>query len=286
MRHDHPSSRSRFPFLFMGISGLLVSATLGLSSSAPAAGGASELGLWYNDAGKGAIEIRPCATSGRDANKLCGVIVWLKEPNFKNGKPLTDGYNSDPSKRHRPICGLPVLGGLQRVSEGGYDNGWVYDPEQGQAFDAAIQLRTADRLILTGYKGIKFFSKSFVWKRAPADLPRCDGNTTARDVKSTVGAAQPTAPAKAKVAAPAQPTAADKAKVAITPTQPPAADKAKVAVTPTQPATPEKVASGAPVPGENVPVATVARASAQAQTDVLVPPRPVPAVRPPHPPIE
>jgi uncharacterized protein (DUF2147 family) len=284
----------------MGISGLLVSATLGLSSSAPAAGGASELGLWYNDAGKGAVEIRPCATSGRDANKLCGFIVWLKEPNFKNGKPLTDGYNSDPSKRHRPICGLPVLGGLQRVSEGGYDNGWVYDPEQGQAFDAAIQLRTADRLILTGYKGIKFFSKSFIWKRAPADLPRCDGNTTARDVKSTVGAAQPAA-ARAKVAAPAQPTAADKAKVAITPTQlpaadkakvavaptqPPVVDKAKVAVAPTQPVTPEKVASGAPVPAENAPVATVAGASAQAQTDLLVPPRPVPAVRPPHPPIE
>jgi uncharacterized protein (DUF2147 family) len=284
----------------MRISGLLVSATLGLSSSAPAAGGASELGLWYNDAGKGAVEIRPCATSGRDANKLCGFIVWLKEPNFKNGKPLTDGYNSDPSKRHRPICGLPVLGGLQRVSEGGYDNGWVYDPEQGQAFDAAIQLRTADRLILTGYKGIKFFSKSFIWKRAPADLPRCDGNTTARDVKSTVGAAQPAA-ARAKVAAPAQPTAADKAKVAITPTQlpaadkakvavaptqPPVVDKAKVAVAPTQPVTPEKVASGAPVPAENAPVATVAGASAQAQTDLLVPPRPVPAVRPPHPPIE
>ena len=105
-------------------------------------------------------------------------------------------------------------------------------------------------------------------------------------MKSTVGAAQPTAPAKAKVAAPAQPAPTDKAKVAATPTQPPAADKTTVAVTPTQPATPEKVASGAPVPSENVPAATVARASAQAQTDVLVPPRPVPAVRPPHPPIE
>lgn len=225
----------------MGISGLLVSATLGLSSSAPAAGGVSELGLWYNDAGKGAVEIRPCATSGRDANKLCGFIVWLKEPNFKNGKPLTDGYNSDPSKRHRPICGLPVLGGLQRVSDGGYDNGWVYDPEQGQAFDAAIQLRTSDRLILTGYKGIKFFSKSFLWKRAPADLPRCAGTAAARETKNTVGAVQPAA---------AAPAAAAKAKVAAKPAQPPA----------------------------ETADATVAKASAQ--PDTLTPPRPVPAVRP------
>jgi uncharacterized protein (DUF2147 family) len=208
MRHDHPSSRSRFPFLFMGISGLLVSATLGLSSSAPAAGGVSEQGLWYNDSGKGAVEIRPCVTSGRDSNKLCGFIVWLKNPNGKNGQPLTDGYNSDPAKRKRPICGLAVLGALQRVSEGGYDNGWVYDPEQGQAFDAAIQLSSADRLILTGYKGIKFFSKSFAWKRAPADLPRCAGTSAVHETKGSLGATQPPAAAKAKVAVapPAQPT--------------------------------------------------------------------------------
>lgn len=242
----------------MGISGLLISATLGLSSSAPAAG-AGEQGIWFNNSGKGAVEIRPCATSGRDANKLCGFIVWLKNPNFKNGKPLFDGYNTDPSKRHRPICGLPVLGALKRVSGGGYDYGWVYDPEQGQAFDAAIQLSSPDRLILTGYKGVKFFSKSFVWKRAPADLPRCDGTTAAREVKGTVGAAQPADPAKAKVAAPTQPTTADKPKVTA-PAQP-STDKAN------------------PV-GATAPAATVAQASAQAQADVLIPPRPVPAVRP------
>jgi uncharacterized protein (DUF2147 family) len=234
----------------MGISGLLVSATLGLSSTAPAAGGASEQGLWYNNSGKGAVEIRPCATTGRDANKLCGFIVWLKQPNGKNGQPLTDGYNSDPSKRKRPICGLPVLGALQRVSEG-YDNGWVYDPEQGQAFDAAIQLSTADKLILTGYKGIKFFSKSFVWKRAPADLPRCSGTAAARETKNTVGAVQPAA-----AAAVVAPAAAAKTKVAAKPVSPPA---------------------------EKAPGATVANASAQA--DALTPPRPVPAVRP-RPPIE
>ena len=239
----------------MGISGLLISSMLGLT--APAAGSTSEQGVWYNDSGKGAVEIRPCGVSGREANKLCGFIVWLKNPNFKDGKPLTDGYNSDPSKRHRPICGLPVLGNLQRSSEGGYDFGWVYDPEQGQAFDAAIQLHSADRLILTGYKGVKFFSKSFVWKRAPVHLPRCDGGTAAsRETKTTVGAAQPAAPAKAKVAA----------------APPPAADKPAAATAPEASAAAEKA-----------PVATVTRA---AEADILVPPRPVPAVRPAHPPIE
>jgi len=260
----------------MGVSGVLFSVTVGLSSSAPAAGGGGELGVWYNDSGRGAVEIRPCGSSGREASKLCGFIVWLKNPNFKDGRPLFDGYNSDPSKRKRPICGLPVLGNLQRSSEGGYDFGWVYDPEQGQSFDAAIQLRSADRLIMTGYKGMKFFSKSFVWKRAPADLPRCDGNTAAvHATKTTVGAAQPQANAQPQT--PAQPQAQ---------TQPQA--KAKVATAPVQPATPAK-AESAKAPGADAapettaPVETVARAS---DADILIPPRPVPAVRPQHRPIE
>jgi hypothetical protein len=72
------------------------------------------------------------------------------------------------------------------MSDGSWDQGWVYDPEQGKAFDAAIQLRARDRLILTGYKGIKFFSKSFVWKRAPEDLPRCDDGLE-REARAAVG---------------------------------------------------------------------------------------------------
>ena len=107
------------------------------------------------------------------------------------------------------------------MSDGSWDQGWVYDPEQGQAFDAAIQLNSTDRLVLTGYKGVKFFSKSFLWKRAPADLPRCDGKSEREASASTVPAAT------------AGPSAAKKA----------------VAVRPTQ-------------------------------TGALVPPRPVPAVRP------
>jgi uncharacterized protein (DUF2147 family) len=138
-----------------------------------------ESGLWINHTGKGAVEIRPCGDSGAGAKKLCGYIVWLKEPNNTRGEPLTDRRNPDASKRGRTICGLPVLGALQRVS-GGWDNGWVYDPEQGASFDAAIQLSSRDRLVLTGYKGVKFFSKSFNWRRAPADLQRCDQPREAR----------------------------------------------------------------------------------------------------------
>jgi len=176
MRHDLPFLPVRNGWARLSIAGLI----LGLSAATAAANPPLELGVWINHSGKGAVEIRPCGTEGASAKRLCGFIVWLKEPNSRNGQPLTDGYNPDPSKRGRTICGLPVLGSLQRVS-GGWDNGWVYDPEQGAQFDAAI-VAGRERLTLTGYKGIKFFSKSFTWRRAPADLPRCDG---AREAKAT-----------------------------------------------------------------------------------------------------
>lgn len=181
MRHDHHAPRTRFRGVFAGTSGLFVMAA---ASTGTLAGTPLELGVWFNHTGKGAVEIRPCGPTGTDANRLCGFIVWLREPNGKNGKPLTDGYNPKASMRTRPICGLPVLGSLRPMSDGSWDQGWVYDPEQGKAFDAAIQLRTRDQLILTGYKGLKMFSKSFLWKRAPDDLPRCDQEGMEREARA------------------------------------------------------------------------------------------------------
>jgi uncharacterized protein (DUF2147 family) len=209
MRHDHPAPFARFPWLFAAMSGLFFASTAAAVAAETAQGAPRERGVWFNNSGRGAVEIRPCGATGRDANYLCGFIVWLKEPNNKKGEALRDGYNADPRKRTRPICGLPVLGSLRPMSDGSWDQGWVYDPEQGKSFDAAIALHSPDRLILTGYKGVKFFSKSFVWKRAPDDLPRCDNTANAATVR----------PASAKVgigtaAGPALPPLPDKASLA------------------------------------------------------------------------
>jgi len=127
MRHDLHPAKARKYWASVAISGLALGFGAGTADAAPPL----EMGVWINHTGKGAVEIRPCGATGASANRLCGFIVWLKEPNKKNGEPLTDGYNPEPSKRRRTICGLPVLGSLQRVS-GGWDNGWVYDPSRAR----------------------------------------------------------------------------------------------------------------------------------------------------------
>lgn len=147
-----------------------------------------EAGIWYDDTGKGAVRIEVCGS------KLCGRIVWLKEPVNAAGKHLTDKNNPDPAKRTRPICGLQILGQVQRMSDGGYDNGWVYDPKVGKAYDVALTLVAPNKLKVTGYAGVRFLGKSFTWTRAPDDLPDCA--TTSDDQAGAGSGQQPRTPAK------------------------------------------------------------------------------------------
>lgn len=172
MNRCHPSVRRRTHLgSAIALCGLLsIPGQLWAETPAVAAALSSpEVGVWYNQAQQGAVEIYPCQQA---PDRLCGRIVWLRAPTNSKGQPLTDARNSDAALRKRPICGLPVLGNLRRV-QNGWDAGWVYDPEQGQQFDAAIHANSGKSLTMTGYKGVKWLSKSFTWTRAPADLPLC-----------------------------------------------------------------------------------------------------------------
>ena len=151
-------------FHLMGLALCMSLATPLAATAQPA-----EAGLWYDDTGRGAVEIVPCGL------KLCGRIAWLKELVNAEGNPLVDRYNPNPARRTTPICGLQVVGDAQKLNDGTWDQGWIYDPKTGSSYNLALSLLSPDQLKVTGYKGIKLLSKSFTWTRAPADLPRCDG---------------------------------------------------------------------------------------------------------------
>lgn len=132
----------------------------------------AETGIWIDDTGAGAVEIYVCQDR---ADRLCGRIVWLKDPLGSEGGPKRDRYNPNASMQQRAICGLPVLGNLASVPEGGFDGGWIYDPKVGKSYSAAIQLSGPDKLVVTGYLAMKLMGKSFTWTRAPAEVARCEG---------------------------------------------------------------------------------------------------------------
>jgi uncharacterized protein (DUF2147 family) len=111
-------------------------------------------GVWIDHTGQGAVEIGPCA------DRVCGRVVWLRNPTHK-------------SKSGKLICGTQVLGELRQIAADAWESGWIYNPEDEEKFSAALKLAGPDRLIVTGYLGIKLLGETFTWQRTTAALERC-----------------------------------------------------------------------------------------------------------------
>ena len=120
-----------------------------LLSTGAARADSSPLGLWIDHTGRGAVEIVNCG------DKLCGYIAWLKDA------------------KNESACGDQVMGDVKSVGGGKWDNGWIYDVDEDRRYDVEIT-PMGDRLKVMGYMGSKFLSETMTWRRAPADLKRCD----------------------------------------------------------------------------------------------------------------
>lgn len=107
------------------------------------------LGVWIDHTGRGAVKISECGKA------LCGKVVWVADQANSKG------------------CGLDIIGDVKPMSDGTFDEGWIYDPDNDAKFDVELQPLRDGTMKVIGYKGIKFFSRSFIWKPAPADLPLC-----------------------------------------------------------------------------------------------------------------
>ena len=115
-------------------------------------------GIWFNEKKDAKIQIYK-ANDG----KYYGKIIWLKEP-LKDGKPKTDEKNPKQQLRNQPIVGLIILKGLVKDDDG-YDDGTVYDPENGKTYDCKMSYK-GKTLTLRGYIGISLIGRSTVWEKA------------------------------------------------------------------------------------------------------------------------
>jgi uncharacterized protein (DUF2147 family) len=97
-------------------------------------------GLWIGGDG-GRMRVAACGPA------LCATLVSLvpaKDP--ETGRPWTDKFNPDPSKRNRPLVGTRVLIGMQPNGPGKW-SGTLYHSEQGKTY--------AGNLIELGPKNIR-----------------------------------------------------------------------------------------------------------------------------------
>lgn len=112
-------------------------------------------GVWMNDTGRGAIEIKNCSTG------LCGHVVWVKEGVDSMG------------------CGKQIIGEAKPAGDGTWEGGWIYNPDKKKRYDVEIEPQSNGTLRVMGYAGVRFLSKTMIWKRAPDDLVRCDASAEA-----------------------------------------------------------------------------------------------------------
>lgn len=142
----------------------LVSAAFAASilTSGSAFAASEPTGVWMNDTGRGAIEIKQCGDS------LCGHVIWVKDTTDTKG------------------CGRQILGEITPAGSGTWGNGWVYSPERKKRYDVEIKPLSDGTLRVMGYAGSKLFSRTMIWKPAPSDLVRCNSNeqTAAADIKT------------------------------------------------------------------------------------------------------
>jgi len=145
---------------------LLLGSMASHAAAAPAAGGDVITGLWEVEDGGGRIEIARCGAG------YCGAIAWLREPLYPpddkdgmGGRPLLDRENPQKELRRRPQLGLQIMAGYTFRGDNFWDNGTIYNTENGKTYRSSITLLSQNRLELRGFIGIPLLGGSTVWKR-------------------------------------------------------------------------------------------------------------------------
>lgn len=134
---------------------VLAATSLGFSGVAQAA---DAKGVWERADGGSKMEIYDCD------GKLCGKIVWLKEPNDDSGNPKTDQNNPDENLKSRQIVGMEFLVNMKPDGKDEWGGGKVYNPEDGKTYKAEMNLEGADKLKMGGC--VLFICKKAEWNRS------------------------------------------------------------------------------------------------------------------------
>lgn len=149
-------------FLILAMSGSFPA----VHSATASSDGGEIIGLWEVEEGDGRIEIFRCA------DKFCGRIAWLKEPNYPpddkggmGGKPLVDRDNPKKELRGRQQLGLTIMEGYTFRGSNLWDDGTIYNTENGKSYKSRLSLKSHDRLQLRAFIGISLLGGSTVWKR-------------------------------------------------------------------------------------------------------------------------
>jgi len=130
------------------------------------------LGGWLTAEGKSKVEVYKCG------EKYCGKIVWLKIPQYPDddpqgmaGKDKIDRENPDETLKHRPLLGIDIIQGFVYDGEAEWNDGHIYDPNNGKTYSCKMTLTDENTLEVRGYVGLSLFGRTTTWTRTKLDNP-------------------------------------------------------------------------------------------------------------------
>jgi uncharacterized protein (DUF2147 family) len=118
------------------------------------------IGIWQPSNGRAKVKIEKIGT------KYFGKLVWLKEPNDPTTqKPKVDKNNPDESMRNVPLKGYRMLKDFVYAGKDQWNEGTIYDPENGSTYSCEINMKDKNTIEIRGYIGVKALGRTDVWKR-------------------------------------------------------------------------------------------------------------------------
>jgi uncharacterized protein (DUF2147 family) len=148
---------------------LVVTALLALMAVPASGQSGSVMGVWLTASGVARVEIRPCDSPAN--GPICGTVIGLINPKGPNGQVVapelaTDFRNPDPNLRGRKVIGMPLIWGFKKTADPAtFEDGHIYNGENGKVYSANISLQPDGKLRLRGYVGSPMFGETQIWTR-------------------------------------------------------------------------------------------------------------------------
>ena len=117
------------------------------------------VGIWMPSHGKAKVKITKVGT------KYYGKIVWLKEPNYPDGTKKRDKNNPDAKMQDTPLLGFKILKDFEYKGKKTWENGTIYDPENGSTYSCTVKLTDKNTIDVRGYIGVSMIGRTDTWKR-------------------------------------------------------------------------------------------------------------------------
>lgn len=145
---------------------IVVAGVVAMSSLAAAQGPDAVVGTWLNAKKTAHVEIF------KEDGKYRGKIVWLKEPTYPTndkkgmaGQPKVDRENPDPARRTQPLLDLVILRDFVFSKANQWEQGRIYDPENGKDYKCKMRLTSPDTLDVRGFIGFSMLGRTDTWTR-------------------------------------------------------------------------------------------------------------------------